>query len=152
MIVPMHFVQSKSLFTCVLVTNCNYIHLSLFQLLARLLKSKHPEDLQAANRLIKNMVKQDAERVDKVTKRTTELETVSNNVKLLHEMLQHYNPDDSTDADKDIMKVGHFNTDILQMVSWQIIILAWSQWMQYNHSILLFKWMITYFLSLYSTL
>jgi len=30
----------------------------VLQLLARLLKSKHPEDLQAANRLIKNMVKQ----------------------------------------------------------------------------------------------
>ena len=28
------------------------------QQLARLLKSKNPEDLQAANRLIKNMVKQ----------------------------------------------------------------------------------------------
>lgn len=30
----------------------------VFQLLARLLKSKHPEDLQAANRLIKSMVRQ----------------------------------------------------------------------------------------------
>ena len=30
----------------------------IMQLLARLLKSKNPEDLQAANRLIKNMVKQ----------------------------------------------------------------------------------------------
>ena len=30
----------------------------ILQLLARLLKSKNPEDLQAANRLIKNMVKQ----------------------------------------------------------------------------------------------
>ena len=30
----------------------------MFQLLAKLLKSKNPDDLQAANRLIKNMVKQ----------------------------------------------------------------------------------------------
>ena len=30
----------------------------IFQLLAKLLKSKNPDDLQAANRLIKNMVKQ----------------------------------------------------------------------------------------------
>ena len=29
-----------------------------FQLLTRLLKSNHPEDLQAANRLIKNLVKE----------------------------------------------------------------------------------------------
>ena len=35
------------------------IHASVsLQLLAKLLKSKNPDDLQAANRLIKNMVKQ----------------------------------------------------------------------------------------------
>lgn len=36
------------------------LHLLLFalQLLTRLLKSNHPEDLQAANRLIKNLVKE----------------------------------------------------------------------------------------------
>ena len=41
---------------------CSSLHIFIFimfwQLLSRLLKSKHPEDLQAANRLIKNMVKQ----------------------------------------------------------------------------------------------
>ena len=35
--------------------------LKSLQLLAKLLKSKNPEDLQAANRLIKNMVKQVSE-------------------------------------------------------------------------------------------
>lgn len=36
------------------------LHLLLFalQLLTRLLKSNHPEDLEAANRLIKNLVKE----------------------------------------------------------------------------------------------
>ena len=79
---------------------------SFIQLLARLLKSKHPEDLQAANRLIKNMVKQDAERMDRKSKRMQELETVNNNVKLLNEMLQHYSTTTATEADTDIMKVG----------------------------------------------
>lgn len=35
-----------------------YLLLFILQLLTRLLKSSHPEDLQAANRLIKNLVKE----------------------------------------------------------------------------------------------
>ena len=77
----------------------------LLQQLARLLKSKNPEDLQAANRLIKNMVKQDMERMEKKSKRTLELETVNNNVKLLTEMLQHYSPGSATESDQEILKV-----------------------------------------------
>ena len=38
-------------------TFLNFMY-GLLQQLARLLKSRNPEDLQAANRLIKNMVKQ----------------------------------------------------------------------------------------------
>ncbi len=38
--------------------NFDEVFLKYFQLLAKLLKSKDPNDLQAANRLIKNMVKQ----------------------------------------------------------------------------------------------
>lgn len=33
-------------------------YLEILQILARLLRSKNPDDLQAANRLIKNIVKQ----------------------------------------------------------------------------------------------
>ncbi|XP_074647266.1 ADP-ribosylation factor-binding protein GGA1-like isoform X2 [Tubulanus polymorphus] len=72
------------------------------KLLARLLKSKNPEDLQAANRLIKNMVKQESERQEKVTRRITELETVNNNIKLLSEMLNEYNPS-TTQSERDVM-------------------------------------------------
>uniref|UniRef100_A0AAX7TDH1 Golgi associated, gamma adaptin ear containing, ARF binding protein 3b n=1 Tax=Astatotilapia calliptera TaxID=8154 RepID=A0AAX7TDH1_ASTCA len=57
------------------------------KLLAELLRSKNPEDLQEANRLIKNMVKEDEARVQKVTKRIHTLEEVNINVKLLTEML-----------------------------------------------------------------
>ena len=48
---------------------------------------------------------QDAERMDKVSKRVTELETVGNNIKLLAEMLQHYSPNSSSDGERDLMKV-----------------------------------------------
>uniref|UniRef100_A0A673LEJ0 ADP-ribosylation factor-binding protein GGA3-like n=1 Tax=Sinocyclocheilus rhinocerous TaxID=307959 RepID=A0A673LEJ0_9TELE len=58
------------------------------KLLAELLRSKNPEDLQEANRLIKNMVKEDEARVQKMAKRNNTLEEVNNNVKLLSEMLK----------------------------------------------------------------
>ncbi|XP_021067824.1 ADP-ribosylation factor-binding protein GGA3 isoform X2 [Mus pahari] len=74
------------------------------KLLARLLKSKNPDDLQEANRLIKSMVKEDEARIQKVTKRLHTLEEVNNNVKLLHEMLLHYSQEYSSEADKELMK------------------------------------------------
>ncbi|KAG7270712.1 hypothetical protein CRUP_000421 [Coryphaenoides rupestris] len=49
------------------------------KLLAELLRSKNPEDLQEANRLIKSMVKEDDARVQKVTKRIHTLEEVAVN-------------------------------------------------------------------------
>jgi ADP-ribosylation factor-binding protein GGA len=60
------------------------------ELLARLLKSRHPEDLKAANSLIKEMVKQDDYKMQKLTHRLEVLERAKNNVKLLHEMLVNY--------------------------------------------------------------
>ncbi|XP_044309499.1 ADP-ribosylation factor-binding protein GGA3 isoform X1 [Varanus komodoensis] len=74
------------------------------KLLAKLLKSKNPDDLQEANKLIKSMVKEDEARIQKVTKRLHTLEEVNNNVKLLNEMLVHYSKEDSSDADKELMK------------------------------------------------
>ncbi|XP_037664617.1 ADP-ribosylation factor-binding protein GGA3 isoform X2 [Choloepus didactylus] len=74
------------------------------KLLAKLLKSKNPDDLQEANKLIKSMVKEDEARIQKVTKRLHTLEEVHNNVKLLHEMLLHYSKEDSSEADKELMK------------------------------------------------
>ncbi|XP_052614926.1 ADP-ribosylation factor-binding protein GGA3 isoform X3 [Peromyscus californicus insignis] len=74
------------------------------KLLAKLLKSKNPDDLQEANKLIKSMVKEDEARIQKVTKRLHTLEEVNNNVKLLHEMLLHYSQEYSSEADKELMK------------------------------------------------
>ncbi|XP_034043734.1 ADP-ribosylation factor-binding protein GGA3a isoform X2 [Thalassophryne amazonica] len=72
--------------------------------LAELLRSKKPEDLQEANRLIKNMVKEDEVRTQKATKQKSTLEEVNNRVKLLNEMLAHFSPDHSTDGDRELIK------------------------------------------------
>ncbi|NWZ98592.1 GGA3 protein, partial [Nesospiza acunhae] len=77
------------------------------KLLAKLLKSKNPDDLQEANKLIKSMVKEDEARIQKVTKRMHTLEEVNNNVKLLNEMLVHYSKEDSSEADRELMKELH---------------------------------------------
>uniref|UniRef100_A0AAY4CNK6 Golgi associated, gamma adaptin ear containing, ARF binding protein 3 n=1 Tax=Denticeps clupeoides TaxID=299321 RepID=A0AAY4CNK6_9TELE len=82
--------------------------------LAELLKSKKPEDLQEANRLIKNMVKEDEARMQKVTKRTCTLEEASNSVKLLNEMLSHFNREESTQADRELIKELHDDCDKLR--------------------------------------
>ncbi|MGH0144848.1 UNVERIFIED_CONTAM: hypothetical protein FKN15_035201 [Acipenser sinensis] len=74
------------------------------KLLARLLKSSHPDDLQAANRLIKNTVKEDQDKMEKVSKRINAIEEVQNNTKLLNEMLTNYRRRDISDSDRDIMK------------------------------------------------
>ncbi|GAA6229576.1 ADP-ribosylation factor-binding protein GGA3 [Lates japonicus] len=90
------------------------------KLLAELLRSKNPEDLQEANRLIKNMVKEDEARVQKVTKRLHTLEEVNINVKLLTEMLSHYNKDSSTDSDKEIIKELYERCDKLRRAAFKM--------------------------------
>ncbi|KAM5331938.1 ADP-ribosylation factor-binding protein GGA2 isoform 1-T1 [Glossophaga mutica] len=60
------------------------------KLLSRLLKSSHPEDLRAANRLIKSLVKEEQERSEKVSKRVSAVEEVRSHVKVLQEMLSRY--------------------------------------------------------------
>lgn len=60
------------------------------KLLTRLLKSNHPEDLQAANRLIKNLVKEEQEKLEKVSRRVTAVEEVRSHVRALQEMLSMY--------------------------------------------------------------
>ena len=47
---------------------------------------------------------QDMEKTERMSKRMQELETVNNNIKLLTEMLQHYNRNSST-SDVEILKV-----------------------------------------------
>ncbi|XP_063057855.1 ADP-ribosylation factor-binding protein GGA3a [Engraulis encrasicolus] len=82
--------------------------------LAELLKSKKPEDLQEANRLIKNMVKEDEARMHKASKRTNTLAEVNNSVKLLNEMLSHFSQEESSQADKELIKELHDECDKLR--------------------------------------
>ncbi|XP_054716315.1 ADP-ribosylation factor-binding protein GGA1-like [Uloborus diversus] len=74
------------------------------QQLQKLLRSKNAEDLQAANRLIKNMVKEADKKMELMAKRSTELETVHNNANVLADMLQHYRPGETSEEEKDLMK------------------------------------------------
>ncbi|XP_074864826.1 ADP-ribosylation factor-binding protein GGA1 isoform X3 [Carettochelys insculpta] len=79
------------------------------KMLARLLKSSHPEDLRAANKLIKEMVQelfplQDQKRMEKISKRTNAIEEVNNNVKLLTEMVTNYSKGETTESSEDLMK------------------------------------------------
>ena len=73
-------------------------------MLGRLLRSKNPEDLRAANRLIKEAVKKDDRRMDKLKKKLEELDMIQNNIKLLNELLAHYKPD-SGETERQLMKV-----------------------------------------------
>ncbi|KAF6272348.1 golgi associated, gamma adaptin ear containing, ARF binding protein 2 [Rhinolophus ferrumequinum] len=60
------------------------------KLLTRLLKSNLPEDLRAANQLIKSLVKEEQERSEKVSRRVSAVEEVRSHVKVLREMLGVY--------------------------------------------------------------
>uniref|UniRef100_A0A4W4H5N6 Golgi associated, gamma adaptin ear containing, ARF binding protein 3a n=1 Tax=Electrophorus electricus TaxID=8005 RepID=A0A4W4H5N6_ELEEL len=82
--------------------------------LAELLKSKKPEDLQEANRLIKNMVKEDEVRAQKESQRTSTLLEVNTSVKLLNEMLTHFNREQATLADRELLKDLHDDCDKLR--------------------------------------
>ncbi|XP_070363001.1 ADP-ribosylation factor-binding protein GGA1 isoform X3 [Equus asinus] len=75
------------------------------KMLARLLKSSHPEDLRAANKLIKEMVQEDQKRMEKISKRVSAIEEVNNNVKLLTEMvMSHSQGGAAARSSEDLMK------------------------------------------------
>ncbi|XP_074511568.1 ADP-ribosylation factor-binding protein GGA1-like isoform X2 [Sebastes fasciatus] len=60
------------------------------KMLSRLLNSSHPEDLKAANKLIKEMVQEDQKRAEKVSKRVNAIQEVKESVTLLTQLLQDY--------------------------------------------------------------
>ncbi|XP_005379270.1 PREDICTED: ADP-ribosylation factor-binding protein GGA1 isoform X2 [Chinchilla lanigera] len=75
------------------------------KMLARLLKSSHPEDLRAANKLIKEMVQEDQKRMEKISKRVNAIEEVNNNVKLLTEMVMSHSQGSAVaGSSEDLMK------------------------------------------------
>ncbi|CAF0734273.1 unnamed protein product [Didymodactylos carnosus] len=88
--------------------------------LQRLLKSRRPEDLEQANALIKNLVKKDEEKTEKLSNRVTELEKINNNIRVLTEMLVHYNHSSVTDAEKETMKYLHDELEKLRPVLYRL--------------------------------
>ncbi|XP_016078164.1 PREDICTED: ADP-ribosylation factor-binding protein GGA2 isoform X2 [Miniopterus natalensis] len=75
------------------------------KLLTRLLRSSHPEDLQAANRLIKSLVKEEQEKSEKVSKRVSAVEEVRSHVKVLQEMLSRYRRPGQAPPDQEALQV-----------------------------------------------
>ncbi|NXX81110.1 GGA2 protein, partial [Urocolius indicus] len=74
------------------------------KLLARLLKSSHSEDLQAANRLIKSMIKEEQEKSAKVSKRVSTISEVSENVKRMDELLENYKRQELSRSDEETLQ------------------------------------------------
>ncbi|KAG7485991.1 ADP-ribosylation factor-binding protein GGA1-like [Solea senegalensis] len=72
--------------------------------LSRLLNSTHPEDLRAANKLIKEMVQEDQKRVEKVSKRVNAIQEVKESVNLLSQLLEGYSKESSSQSNQDLIK------------------------------------------------
>ncbi|XP_041893533.1 ADP-ribosylation factor-binding protein GGA2 [Corvus kubaryi] len=74
------------------------------KLLARLLKSSHPEDLQAANRLIQSVIKEEQEKSAQVSRRVNTISEVSENVKRMDELLENYRRHELSPADQETLQ------------------------------------------------
>ncbi|MGH0182230.1 UNVERIFIED_CONTAM: hypothetical protein FKN15_008785 [Acipenser sinensis] len=74
------------------------------KMLARLLNSTHPEDLKAANKLIKEMVQEDQKRMEKVSKRVNTIEEVKSSVNLLTELLSSYTTETTSQSTEETIQ------------------------------------------------
>ena len=73
------------------------------QKLRKLLQSKNPEDLQTANMMIKSMVSKDEERMERLSKRLQQLQSVTSNVKLLDDMMASHRRAGSSSEERELM-------------------------------------------------
>ncbi|XP_044036661.1 ADP-ribosylation factor-binding protein GGA1-like isoform X2 [Siniperca chuatsi] len=74
------------------------------KMLSRLLNSSHPEDLKAANKLIKEMVQEDQKRAEKVSKRVNAIQEVKESVNLLTQLLQDYDSTASNQSNAELLQ------------------------------------------------
>ncbi|NXT67703.1 GGA2 protein, partial [Chaetops frenatus] len=74
------------------------------KLLARLLRSSHPEDLQAANCLIQSVIKEEQEKSAQVSRRVNTISEVSENVKRMDELLESYGRHELSPADQETLQ------------------------------------------------
>uniref|UniRef100_A0A3Q2XJH1 Golgi associated, gamma adaptin ear containing, ARF binding protein 1 n=1 Tax=Hippocampus comes TaxID=109280 RepID=A0A3Q2XJH1_HIPCM len=75
------------------------------KMLSRLLNSSHPEDLKAANKLIKEMVQEDQKRAEKVTKRVGAIQEVKESIALLTQLLQDYDANTTNQNNTELIQV-----------------------------------------------
>ncbi|NXY90317.1 GGA2 protein, partial [Alcedo cyanopectus] len=74
------------------------------KLLAKLLKSRHSEDLQAANRLIKSMIKEEQEKSAKVSRRVDAISEVSENVTCMDKLVESYKRQELSKSDQETLQ------------------------------------------------
>uniref|UniRef100_A0A3P9LWT0 Golgi-associated, gamma adaptin ear containing, ARF binding protein 1 n=1 Tax=Oryzias latipes TaxID=8090 RepID=A0A3P9LWT0_ORYLA len=74
------------------------------KMLSRLLNSSHPEDLKAANKLIKEMVQEDQRRAEKVSKRVNAIQEVKESVALLTQLLQDYDSSTASQSNNELIQ------------------------------------------------
>ncbi|XP_010000889.1 PREDICTED: ADP-ribosylation factor-binding protein GGA2 [Chaetura pelagica] len=74
------------------------------KLLAKLLKSSHPADLQAANRLIKSIIREEQEKSAKVSRRVDAISEVSENAKRMDELLENYKRQELSKSDQETLE------------------------------------------------
>ncbi|CAL9693653.1 unnamed protein product [Knipowitschia caucasica] len=74
------------------------------KMLTRLLNSSHPEDLKAANKMIKEMVQEDQRRTEKVSKRVNAIQEVNESVALLTQLVQEYDCKTSTPSNAELLQ------------------------------------------------
>ncbi|XP_061604963.1 ADP-ribosylation factor-binding protein GGA1 isoform X2 [Phyllopteryx taeniolatus] len=74
------------------------------KMLSRLLNSSHPEDLKAANKLIKEMVQEDQKRAEKVSKREGAIQEVKESICLLTQLLQDYDANTTTQSNSELIQ------------------------------------------------
>lgn len=84
------------------------------KLLARLLKSARPEDLETANRLIKSTIKEEQEKAEKVSKRESTLKEVESSTKQLKELLNQHTTNGTSLPPSDDMKTVYERCDRLR--------------------------------------
>uniref|UniRef100_A0A3B5R641 Golgi-associated, gamma adaptin ear containing, ARF binding protein 1 n=1 Tax=Xiphophorus maculatus TaxID=8083 RepID=A0A3B5R641_XIPMA len=74
------------------------------KMLSGLLKSTHPDDLRAANKLIKEMVQEDQKRVEKVSKRVNAIQEVKESVSLLSQLLDGYSKESYSHSNQELVR------------------------------------------------
>ncbi|KAK1877554.1 ADP-ribosylation factor-binding protein GGA1 [Dissostichus eleginoides] len=74
------------------------------KMLSRLLNSSQPDDLKAANKLIKEMVQEDQKRAEKVSKRVNAIHEVNESASLLTQLLQDHEPTADNQSNAELLQ------------------------------------------------